>query len=97
MTVRTTKNEHASDLHAMLDGVRQGVELVIEQDDRPVAVLKSPQVKGRNIPDVIVAMESIGANAVIDEDFARDVEAGIGISAGFQRVGRHRTSQAHDP
>jgi len=34
-------------------------------------------IKGRNISEVIAAMEASGANAVIDEDFGRDVEEAI--------------------
>ena len=77
MTVRMTEAELARDLHTVLEKVRQGVEVVIEQDSRPVAVIKAPLVSGRKISEVIAALESSGANAVLDEDFARDVEEGI--------------------
>ena len=77
MTVRMTEAELARDVHAVLEKVRQGVEVVIEQGNRPVAVLKAPHVTGRKISDVIAALEDSGASAVIDEDFARDVEDGI--------------------
>ena len=77
MTVHVTEAELARDVRAVLEKVRQGVEVVIEQDSRPVAVLKAPAVKGRKISEVIAALEASGANAVIDEDFARDVEEGI--------------------
>jgi antitoxin (DNA-binding transcriptional repressor) of toxin-antitoxin stability system len=77
MTVHMTESELARDLHGVLERVRQGVEIVIEQDHRPVAVLKAPMIKGRKISEVISALEADGANAVIDEDFARDVEDGI--------------------
>lgn len=76
-TVRITEAELARDLHTVLEKVRQGVEVVIEQDSRPVAVIKAPMVHGRKISEVIAALEASGANAVIDEDFARDVEQGI--------------------
>jgi antitoxin (DNA-binding transcriptional repressor) of toxin-antitoxin stability system len=77
MTLRLTEAELARDLHTVLAKVQQGVEVVIEQDSRPVAVLKAPAVKGRKISEVIAALEASGANAVLDEDFARDVEEGI--------------------
>jgi antitoxin (DNA-binding transcriptional repressor) of toxin-antitoxin stability system len=77
MTVRMTEAEVARDLHTVLDKVRQGTEVVIEQDSRPVAVIKAPLVMGRNISEVIAALEASGANAVLDEDFARDVDEGI--------------------
>jgi hypothetical protein len=77
MTVYVTEAELARDVHAVLAKVRLGVEVIIEQDSRPIAVLKAPQTKGRKLSEVIAALEASGANAVIDEDFARDVEEGI--------------------
>jgi antitoxin (DNA-binding transcriptional repressor) of toxin-antitoxin stability system len=77
MTVHVTEAELARDVRALLEKVRQGMEVVIERDSRPVAVLKSPQVTGRKISEIIAALEANGASAVIDEDFARDVEEGI--------------------
>ena len=77
MTVHTTEAEVARDLHTVLAKVREGVEVVIEQDSRPVAGIKAPVVKGRKISEVIAALEASGANAVPDEDFGRDVEDGI--------------------
>lgn len=76
-SVHMTEAEVARNLHAVLEKVRQGVEVVIEEDSRPVAVIKAPLVKGRRISEVIAALEVSGANAVIDEDFARDVEEAI--------------------
>lgn len=77
MTVHVTEAELARDVRAVLEKVRQGIEVVIEQDNRPVAVLKAPEMKGRKISEVIAALEASGASAVIDEDFARDVEEGV--------------------
>jgi len=72
-----TEAEVARDLHTVLEKVRQGVEVVIEQDNRPVAVLKSPVVKGRMISEVLADLKARGSNAVMDDDFARDIEEGI--------------------
>jgi antitoxin (DNA-binding transcriptional repressor) of toxin-antitoxin stability system len=77
MMVRMTEAEVARDLHTVLEKVSQGVEVVIEQDSRPVAVIKAPTAKGRNISEVIAALDASSENAVLDEDFARDVEDGI--------------------
>jgi len=77
MTVHVTEAELARDVRAIVAKVRQGVDVVIEQDSLPVAVLKAPQVKGRLISEVIAALQANGANAVVDDDFARDVDEGI--------------------
>jgi antitoxin (DNA-binding transcriptional repressor) of toxin-antitoxin stability system len=41
-TVYMSEAEVARDLHAVLAKVQQGVEIVVEQDCRPVAVIRSP-------------------------------------------------------
>ena len=69
-----TEAELARDVHGVLEKVRQGAEVVIEQDNHPVAVLKPTAARGRKISEVIAALEASGASAVLDEDFARDVE-----------------------
>jgi len=71
----------ARDLHAVLERVQQGVEVVIKQDDRPIAVIKTPQGPGRPIDDCIALAkayeERLGYARVPDPDFAKDVQAAI--------------------
>ncbi len=73
-----TEAELARDVHAVLEKVRQGAEIVIEQDHRPVAVIKTPQGPGRMISECIAIAkqrEKEGGYAVtLDPDFASDVE-----------------------
>lgn len=47
--VRTTDAELASDIHAVLAKVPSGVEAIVEQDQRPVAVIKMQQGPGRRL------------------------------------------------
>jgi antitoxin (DNA-binding transcriptional repressor) of toxin-antitoxin stability system len=75
--VHMTEAELARDLHAVLEQVRQGAEIVIEQDHRPVAVLKPSQPVGRMISEIIADLKARGSQAVMDDDFARDIEEGI--------------------
>ena len=77
VVLHITEAELAHDVHAIMEKVRNGAEVVIEQDHRPVAVIKASSVKGRNISEVISALEASGANATLDEDFARDVEEAV--------------------
>ena len=69
--------ELARDLHAVLERVRLGDEVVIEQDRRAVAILKPPVSGMRTMSEIISAMENGGAHGIVDEDFAGDVEKGI--------------------
>lgn len=81
MTVRMTESEVARDLHAVLERVRQGVEVVVEEECRPVAVIRAPQGPGRRISECIALAkayeERLGYAPVPDPDFAEDVEAAI--------------------
>ena len=72
-----TEAELARDVHAVLQKVRQGAEVVIEQDSHPVAVMKPATGRRPNMSEIIAALEASGASATVDEDFARDVEEGI--------------------
>jgi antitoxin (DNA-binding transcriptional repressor) of toxin-antitoxin stability system len=75
--VRMTEAELAGDLHGTLDKVRQGVEIVVEQDHRPVAVIRSPLPEGRLLSECIALAEARGSTATVDEGFMKDVEEGI--------------------
>lgn len=76
-TVRITEAELARDVHTVLEQVQQGVEVVVEQNHRPVAIIKSSKPKGRMISEIVADLKARGSNAVIDDDFARDIEQGI--------------------
>jgi antitoxin (DNA-binding transcriptional repressor) of toxin-antitoxin stability system len=75
--VHMTEGELAHDLHGVLDRVQQGVEVVVEQDHRPVAVIHSPLPKGRLLSECIALSEARGSAATLDQGFMKDVEEGI--------------------
>src|SRR5581483_7894454 len=54
--VHMSEAEVVKDIAAVLAKIRQGLEVVVEQDHRTVAVIKAPQVKGRKISEVIAAL-----------------------------------------
>jgi antitoxin (DNA-binding transcriptional repressor) of toxin-antitoxin stability system len=74
-TARITEAELARDIHAVLAKVQEGVEVIVEQDHRPVAVIKTPQGPGRKISECIALAkayeEKLGYAPVPDSDFAR--------------------------
>lgn len=76
-----TEAEVARDLHAVLETVQRGVEVVIEQDCKPIAVIRAAQGLGRPIDECIEAAEAfekkLGYAPVPDPDFAKDVQAAI--------------------
>ena len=82
MTLRLTEAELARDIHAVLARVREeGLEVIVEQDHRPVAVIKTPQGPGRKLSECIAIAkaheENLGYAPVPDADFAGDVQAAV--------------------
>lgn len=77
MTLHMSEAEVARDLHAVLAKVQQGIEVVIEQDRRPVAVLRAPLANGRLLSECIALAEARGTTAIPDEGFMKDVAEGI--------------------
>ncbi len=80
-TVHITEAELVRDIHAVLAQVQEGVEVIVEQNHRAVAVIKTPQGPGRKISECIALAkayeEKLGYAPVPDADFARDVQAAI--------------------
>jgi antitoxin (DNA-binding transcriptional repressor) of toxin-antitoxin stability system len=68
--------EAASDFASLLARVRAGAEIVIEHDAQPVAVVRSAQPVRRTISERIALLPA-DSTAVIDPDFAKNVEAAI--------------------
>jgi hypothetical protein len=80
-TVRITESELARDVHGILEKVQQGIEVIVEQNHRPVAVIRTPAAPGRKIGECIALAKAyedkLGYRPVPDPDFAKDVEAAI--------------------
>ena len=76
--VHMTEAELARDLHTVLEKVRQGVEIVVDRNDQPVAVIKPAQPVRRTLSDLIRLAEQRekerGYAVTLDPDYAADVE-----------------------
>lgn len=72
-----TEAEVAYDFAAVLEKVQHGTEVVVERDHRPIAIISPSKPSGRMISEVITCLERHGSMAVMDEEFARDIEEGI--------------------
>lgn len=69
--------ELVNNIADVLRQVREGSEIVIERENRPVAVMKPAKPSGRMISEVIADLKQRGSAAVIDDDFAKDIAEGI--------------------
>jgi antitoxin (DNA-binding transcriptional repressor) of toxin-antitoxin stability system len=76
-TVRITESELARDVHGVLKKVQEGVEVIVEDNHRPVAVIRAPKRSGRLLSECIALAKARGSTVILDEGFAKDVEDGI--------------------
>ena len=74
--IHISEAEAASDFTNLLARVRAGAEVVIESGALPVAVMHSPRPPARTISESIALLPE-DSTAVIDADFAKDVEAAV--------------------
>jgi prevent-host-death family protein len=69
-SVRITESELSRDIHGVLEKVQQGVEVIVEQNNRPIAVIRPPAAPGRKISECIVLAraheENLGYRPVPD-------------------------------
>jgi hypothetical protein len=82
MVLRVTEVEFARDIHAILARVRhEGLEVIVDQDSRPVAVIRRPEGPGRKLSECIAIArayeENLGYAPLPDADFAADVQAAV--------------------
>jgi hypothetical protein len=76
LQVHMSEAEIAANFEAALEKVRQGLEVIVEHEHQPIAVLRAAEPPRRKISECI-AMLSADSTATIDADFAADVEAAI--------------------
>jgi antitoxin (DNA-binding transcriptional repressor) of toxin-antitoxin stability system len=70
--VHITEAELAADVYGMLDKVQHGVEIVVERNHRPVAIVRSPLPKGQMLSECIALAESRGSTATLNEGLMQD-------------------------
>lgn len=69
-----TEAEVTKNFAAVLDSLRQGTEVVVEQDHRPVAIISPLKGPGRPIDECIALAKAHDSGATLDEDFAQDLD-----------------------
>ena len=66
--------EVAKDFAAVLERLKLGDAVVVEQDCRPVAVISPVKGPGRPIDECIALVQAHSSGARLDADFANDLE-----------------------
>ena len=72
-TSRITEAELARDVGSILDRVASGVEIIIERDARPVAILRPAFPRRRRLSEIAASLPG-QSTATLDPDFAADVQ-----------------------
>ena len=77
--IHVSDKEAANDFASLLARVREGAEVVIEHDARPVAVVRSAEpFRGRLLSESIALAEAhakeLGYEPTMDPDFAADLK-----------------------
>jgi antitoxin (DNA-binding transcriptional repressor) of toxin-antitoxin stability system len=74
--IHISEAEAASDFAGLMEHVRSGAEVVIENGKLPIAVMHAPLPARRTISECIALLPE-DSTAVMDADFAKDVETAI--------------------
>ena len=76
-TVHMNENDVTANCAEVLEKVRRGVEVIVERNHQPVAVIRSPKRSGRLISECIASARASGSKVTVDEGFSKDIEDGI--------------------
>jgi len=69
-----TEAQVSGNFAAVLETLKHGAEVVVEQDHRPVAVISPVRGPGRPIDECIALAKAHGSGAKLDEEYAEDLE-----------------------
>jgi len=75
--IRISEGEAARDFSSLMARVRSGAEVVIENNARPVAVVRPAEPHVRLLSESLRLAREHHSTATLDEGFAKDVEAAI--------------------
>jgi antitoxin (DNA-binding transcriptional repressor) of toxin-antitoxin stability system len=76
-TIHMTDIEVTKNFAAVLEKISKGIEVIVERDHHPVALIRSPRRSGRPISECIASARASGSTVTLDEGFMQDVEEGI--------------------
>jgi antitoxin (DNA-binding transcriptional repressor) of toxin-antitoxin stability system len=66
----------ARDIHAVLDRVQSGAEVIVERNAQPIAILRPAEPRRRKLSEIAASLAE-DSTAVIDPAFAKDVQEAV--------------------
>ena len=73
--VHITEDELVRDPKGVLAQVQQGIEVIVEHDHRPVAIIRLPYRSGRPISGIVRQAKEHNSTVTLDAEFGKDLEA----------------------
>ena len=73
--IHISEIEAANNFASLMAKVRAGSEVVIEQDARPVAIVRPVERRPRLLSEAIALAEANGCTVTLDEGFSGDLES----------------------
>ncbi len=71
---RVSQAEAIRDIAAILERVERGTPVVVERDQRPVAIIQPAPPAGRLLSECVALAEAHGSTVTLDEGFGKDLE-----------------------
>lgn len=75
--IHISEKEAADDFASLMERVRSGSEVVIEENARPVAVVRPAEPYVRLLSESLRLAREHRSSATLDDGFSKDVEAAI--------------------
>jgi len=72
--IHISEAEATNDFASLMARVREGAEVVIEKDARPVAIVRPAEPNVRLLSESLRLAKEHGSKATLDRDFGRDLE-----------------------
>ena len=72
--IHISEAEATNDFASLMARVREGAEVIIEKDARPVAIVRPAEPHVRLLSESLRLAKEHGSTATLDGDFGRDLE-----------------------
>lgn len=72
--IHMSEADLVKDIQAVLEKVRHGTEVIVEEGHHTIAVIKPVRGPGRSLDECIAIAKARGSGAALDEDFAKDLQ-----------------------
>lgn len=73
-TLHMTEAELVKNITTVLAKVREGAEIVVEQDHQTIAFIQPSQPSGRLLPDILREAKQRNSTITLDDGFGKDLE-----------------------